>query len=41
MTSLLGLLAEYGVWPRVANATAISTGIKVVSFTTSFFRLLH
>uniref|UniRef100_M4CA53 Uncharacterized protein n=1 Tax=Brassica campestris TaxID=3711 RepID=M4CA53_BRACM len=28
MTSLLGLLAEYGVWPRVANATAISTGIK-------------
>ncbi|XP_023641736.1 uncharacterized protein LOC17893232 isoform X2 [Capsella rubella] len=28
MTSLLGLLAEYGVWPRVANATAISSGIK-------------
>ncbi|CAN8269708.1 unnamed protein product [Cochlearia groenlandica] len=28
VTSLLGLLAEYGVWPRVANATAISSGIK-------------
>uniref|UniRef100_A0A1J3H980 Uncharacterized protein n=2 Tax=Noccaea caerulescens TaxID=107243 RepID=A0A1J3H980_NOCCA len=28
MTSLLGLLAEYGVWPRVANAAAISSGIK-------------
>ncbi|XP_010549743.1 PREDICTED: uncharacterized protein LOC104820824 isoform X2 [Tarenaya hassleriana] len=28
MTSMLGLLAEYGVWPRVANATAISNSIK-------------
>lgn len=38
MTSLLGLLAEYGVWPRVANAAAISSGIKVFAFTTSFFK---
>ncbi|XP_015895448.3 uncharacterized protein LOC107429267 isoform X4 [Ziziphus jujuba] len=28
MSSLLGLLAEYGIWPRVMNAAAISSSIK-------------
>ncbi|KAL9248700.1 hypothetical protein AKJ16_DCAP10388 [Drosera capensis] len=28
MTSLLGLLAEYGVWPNVCNASSISTAVK-------------
>jgi hypothetical protein len=39
MTSLLGLLAEYGVWPRVANATAISSGIKVFVFHFIFLQI--
>lgn len=30
MSSLLGLLAEYGIWPRVMNAAAISSSIKVM-----------
>ncbi|CAI9103358.1 OLC1v1001822C1 [Oldenlandia corymbosa var. corymbosa] len=28
MSSLLGLLAEYGVWPRVTNASALTNSIK-------------
>ncbi|KAJ7969338.1 Tripartite motif-containing 29 [Quillaja saponaria] len=28
MSSMLGLLAEYGIWPRVVNASVISNNIK-------------
>ncbi|KAF3447576.1 hypothetical protein FNV43_RR12763 [Rhamnella rubrinervis] len=28
MSSMLGLLGEYGIWPRVMNASAISSSIK-------------
>ncbi|KAH1069257.1 hypothetical protein GYH30_006739 [Glycine max] len=29
MSSMLGLLAEYGLWPRVMNASSISSCVKV------------
>ncbi|GMY23650.1 hypothetical protein FCV25MIE_18891 [Fagus crenata] len=29
MSSMLGLLAEYGIWPRVLNAAVISDNLKV------------
>lgn len=29
MSSMLGLLGEYGIWPHVINASAISNGLKV------------
>lgn len=29
MSSILGLLTEYGVWPRVTNASALTDSIKV------------
>ena len=29
MSSMLGLLAEYGIWPRVLNASVISDNLKV------------
>lgn len=28
---MLGLLAEYGIWPRVINASVISNTIKVLT----------
>ncbi|GAB4862046.1 hypothetical protein Ancab_037300 [Ancistrocladus abbreviatus] len=28
MTSLLGLLAEYGIWPNITNASSISLSVK-------------
>ena len=30
-SSLLGLLAEYDIWPRVINASAISNSVKVLT----------
>lgn len=30
-SSLLGLLAEYSIWPHVINASAISNCVKVLT----------
>ncbi|EXB70654.1 hypothetical protein L484_023840 [Morus notabilis] len=30
MSSMLGLLAEYRIWPRVINASSISSSLKVI-----------
>lgn len=30
-SSLLGLLAEYDIWPHVINASAISNNLKVLT----------
>lgn len=29
VSSMLGLLAEYGIWPRVINASTLSNNVKV------------
>ncbi|KAG5538845.1 hypothetical protein RHGRI_019404 [Rhododendron griersonianum] len=31
MSSMLGLLAEYGIWPRVINASTLSNNVKKVA----------
>lgn len=30
MSSMLGLLAEYGVFPRVASASSLTNNVKVL-----------
>ncbi|KAE9459910.1 hypothetical protein C3L33_08180, partial [Rhododendron williamsianum] len=32
MSSMLGLLAEYGIWPRVINASTLSNNVKFAYF---------
>lgn len=31
MSSMLGLLAEYGIFPRVANASTLTHNVKVLT----------
>ena len=43
MSSLLGLLAEYSILPRVINASAISSSLKVLNWnrTSNIFLSLY
>lgn len=38
MSSMLGLLAEYGVWPHVINSSAVSNSVKVLII---YFSYIH